>query len=139
MEGASTTEPATRQATTPATVGPGNSVTAPATNTTTATAKSPYPTRCPTSASRANRRRRSRTGSDTTATVATGRPAAPVGSARRGGSRSVGGPAMRILTFGTDLTRVHPGAGGLEHLVLGWGSHLARRHDVAVASVDRAG
>lgn len=46
---------------------------------------------------------------------------------------------MRILTVGTDLTTVHPGAGGLEHLVLGWSSFLARRHDVVVCSVDGSG
>lgn len=42
---------------------------------------------------------------------------------------------MRIGLVGTEWTSVRFGHGGLEHLVLGWASELARHHEVVVFSV----
>lgn len=46
---------------------------------------------------------------------------------------------MRIALVGTEWTPVREGAGGLEHLLLGWAHELADRRDVVVVSfTDRA-
>jgi glycosyltransferase involved in cell wall biosynthesis len=41
---------------------------------------------------------------------------------------------MKIALVGTEWTGVRYGAGGLEHLLLGWATELADRHDVFVVS-----
>jgi glycosyltransferase involved in cell wall biosynthesis len=41
---------------------------------------------------------------------------------------------MRIVLVGTELASVREGAGGLEHLLLGWARSLSERHGVLVVS-----
>jgi glycosyltransferase involved in cell wall biosynthesis len=45
---------------------------------------------------------------------------------------------MKVALVGTELTPVVDGAGGLEHLLLGWGRLLSSRFDVTIASVGEA-